>query len=1004
MKNNNGLKRFKADDVKLIFQFVFLGIIFNEILLLSKVISIKINTYLAGYEFDFSILSFCLLTCILGVYYFIRRGGLSDIGAFLKGKRLDLSLILVGSFFVSHRVGGFGFSFYEDFLKGIEPIKFISIIGIALTPCFFLPVIDFLWSIKYIKNKYTGNRGLPIFIGDEPIEDKEDDFLGMQEKAEVFALQILNGGSSESMIFGVDSPWGTGKSSFVRLCENYLTSIRAKTIFFKFEPMRYGEEEDLTRFFIDDLVKTIKNNIYLPTVKNTFSRYLKNTKGTQKISFLGFELELDLSPDSDSLADTIEQLEEIIGGLDYKIIVVIDDLDRISWSSVKNILFAVKRSFTLPNMTYVLCYDTKNITKTNHDDASYVIQFLEKFIGVKINLHMDSLAITDYIEKRFSVSLKRFLLKDVRELDNIKEIVRCLVDIIKSNDYVHYANFIGDMRKLKRLINTIILLRLDDKNIVNVDYSNQDLVHLLLLYVNYPHIFRDILNSETDGRCGNFSLNYQYDDVQDKWKKSSYLEGYLDFVGEGENFILNKIFSEVPDKNSDDYQSERANRAKFNGEMGAWNLARHLKLIVNMEMQAEEESYQFYISMKDKLKDHGVEVVFGDEKFSFVNGEFVRYKLWKATANSAVEFSRESIISTIDYLIKNLPSYSCIEHVYMGAGARQGLIYPLLKMLDSAGWGESQVNRRDNSDEKIYEVSEWILGEKNHSGVGIVDKLSSPDRGVLGLYDLMAFRLYCSADRNNSLFNVTRSLSLNAGGDAPIQGATTEIAKAGMRKISQKIFSIFKEQYIEKDVNIFNLIDSLLIEGIMAASSQFVRNNVDQNLISQDDVNRNIESAKALIKVFVIYQLSNRLIQSGVGCGYYDEDGDSDSGGIAITMNDYLFNHCFNPLLNEKNAELFLDFMLINMVRSFNPFDEIEYSPRIDQYLSIFDGEWLVSYWEKHGEYIKSKNYHEMDKIVNSMSYYASYKEDLASIYEVLDTYFHSFTSSSKDTSDDTKS
>jgi hypothetical protein len=38
------------------------------------------------------------------------------------------------------------------------------------------------------------------------------DLLDVQEDAERFASRVLNGGSKDSMVFGLDAPWDPGKS------------------------------------------------------------------------------------------------------------------------------------------------------------------------------------------------------------------------------------------------------------------------------------------------------------------------------------------------------------------------------------------------------------------------------------------------------------------------------------------------------------------------------------------------------------------------------------------------------------------------------------------------------------------------------------------------------------------------------------------------------------------------------------------------------------------------
>jgi len=43
-----------------------------------------------------------------------------------------------------------------------------------------------------------------------------------------------------------------------------------------------------------------------------------------------------------------------LADLDKKVIVVVDDLDRLGFSAIKDVLFAIKKSSHVPNVSYVL--------------------------------------------------------------------------------------------------------------------------------------------------------------------------------------------------------------------------------------------------------------------------------------------------------------------------------------------------------------------------------------------------------------------------------------------------------------------------------------------------------------------------------------------------------------------------------------------------------------------------------------------------------------------------
>ena len=700
--------------------------------------------------------------------------------------------------------------------------------------------------------------------------------------------------------------------------------------------------------------------------------------------------------------ETLETLKAQLTELNTKIIIVIDDLDRLSWSEVKNILFAIKRSFMLPNVTFVLCYDTENLAslKETYEDAEQVKEFLEKYVNVKIGLYLDTETLSDYVSSNIKNAIKQNLQLDAHLLDQIKQALNGLEDIYKSNEYVFYQPFLGDVRKLKRLINTMMLFEIQKTDFNNSDYNKKDLLHLLLVYINYPNIFRTIYNTETGGKGGFFSLILDDTTGTNKsFVNSSYYNDYLKSLdSNNQRFLLKQIFDPSVPFDTEMYksfgggqidQAAKMSRACFNGQgYSGRNLERYLNLIIKLAKQDKRDGYQFYVNNKDKLiGGEPLERIFQNEDFDFSHGEFARNQLWMIISNSAHELNPVIGSQLVLYIVEHLPEYSFFETENVGAGLRTRLIYSLLKLLDEAAWGSDLPGRRNNSETNISEIAEWVFGEERHASAGIIDALADPNRGPLGLFDLLLFRLYCSADRGSSLFNLQRAIALHGNPAAQTSGMTTEIAKEGMREISQLVFQVFHEQYIEPQKNMFELVDSLSLEHLAGESMDYVNQQIKKGAITQEKIDKLIAAEKSRVLTFIIYQLGNSTIDSGVGCGFYDETGNKDQKGIAAKINDYLFDLCFNPSINKNNYGHFLDYLLMNFSHTFDGSDGFHHVPHIQEFTKVLDKERLKAYWLLHRDEILGNNFSATNKYVVTHNYVATYERHLLSSYRVLDVH-----------------
>lgn len=972
-------------------QAVVSGFVISETWFFSQETASKINSYISVSALEGIALAACSVAMAITVFYVFFRNAVSDIDWLWRGNRaslLGLGVLGVFGIFTSAIVGGVGTGKYQELIEKVATPQLLLLTSIPL-------LIALLFVLKSAFRRDRKQRPPPFFLNDEPIKSKEEDSLEVHESAKRFAEGVLNGGSLDSLVFGIDAPWGIGKSSFIYFCCDYWQhTVRPQPIVLHFEPLRYINSDNLVEKFIHELIDAIHDHAFDPSLRSIFSKYLRLIKGKSEISILGIKFELE--PDSSSLNGILEALKARLAELDEKIIIVIDDLDRLGWSEAKSILYAIRHSFMLPNISYVLCYDTANLAslKETYDDAEQVKEFLEKYVNVKVGLYLDSKTLARFVSFNKEDAISKNLQKEAHLLDQVRRTLNALVEIFRSNEFVFYQPFLGDIRKLKRLINTMMLFEIQTTDFSNSDYNQKDLLHLLLIYINYPTIFRTIYNAETGGKGGFFSLI--------RGKDRGYVNSnyYSEFVqklnNENAKYLLDRVFNLNDALDRDEFsggkiidQSALMSRACFNGQSDSGhNLERYLNLIVKLSKQERRDAYQFYVGKKEELRrGTPLDKIFDSEEFNFSSGEFARNQLWMIIANSAHELPPHIGSELVLYIISKLPEYSMIENENVGSGLRTRLIYSLLKLLDEAAWGSSLSGRRNNTPENISEIAEWVFGKGRHADTGVVNTLAQPERGPLGIFDLLLFRLYCSADRGSSLFNLQRAIALHGNPAAQTTGVTTEIAKEEMREISQMVFRIFNEQYIEQGINILEAIDNLTLNDFVGASSEYVKTQIGKTF-TQEQLDFLVAKEKSRAKAFIVYQLGNSMISSGVGCGYYDVSGREDKGEISIKINDYLFSQCFDPSKNQNNFELFLDYLLNNFSHTFEVVDGFHHVPTIDEFTKVIKKERLESYWKCHRATIRSLNFPAKDKSVVTANYVATYTKRLPEVYRVLDEAF----------------
>jgi len=917
-----------------------------------------------------------LLLCLT---YSFKRGA-HDIAARMgRSLRLDL-LIAIGIGIWANELASPWLAKAHAALKNADP-NWTPAVLLLLSAILLSPLVQQYWP----RNKRTTSQ--LYFIADEEIADEKEDLLASETQARSFAETVLASGAHPGLVFGIDGPWGVGKTSFINLAERYWADAEDRVIVCRFEPLRYASESDLSARLIRDLSAAIQRKVFAPEFRPAASRYSRLMKGKTDFSFLGFKLSLEPSPES--VDDLLDDIDEVLRRIGRRVIIVIDDLDRLDAKTTNNVLFATRRTFKLSQATYVLCFDTE-VLAGSQDEGSRAREFLEKFVTVKLSLFVDSSRIRDFLRRNWEHAENQLSLIPSDTMLKLGSVLNELATILDGDLAAKYMPLAGDLRKVKRLVNAMLLMQIEKSDLGRTDFNKRDLINLMLLHLNYPGLFRRIYAEETEGRCGAFSVRREYGETEFK-NSDEFSEILAEQQGAAE-FLLMQLFDVTSLKlgaPSDVEESVLTSRACFNsGDFR--NLEGYLKLIVRFTTPEPQETFVLYQEAVERVRNgESITSVLASQDFRSVHWEHAHDQFWRVLVNQSYDFTRAVADDAIDTLVDCLPRYSLIAND--DRGLRQRSIYSLLRLLDRAGWGRTSGRRLPNTEENIIEIAWRIFGEGSYEGVGLIQRLASRDRGVLGWYDLMLFRLQCSADRQGQLYNLHSALIVHQDRSAATVGLVSNLALMGMRKLSQEIFVLFKRNYINPRRNFFSEVNDALDDVFLGeASSQL---NQQTSLDNQSDpcaalLAKQISAARSAVKSFVAYQLSNPLPPngSGVGCGYYDEYGAGDGGGIARQMNEYVFGICFNPEVHEDNVFHFLDHCLSHLSHPF--FSDGEKERHIASKAELpggLDPKEMGRYWVQHQELIRRLVLNVEARHVVTANYVASYREDLVGVFGVLD-------------------
>ncbi len=238
----------------------------------------------------------------------------------------------------------------------------------------------------------------PMVHNDLPINDSGEDKLNFMPFVKKVANGIRSYSQDDCFILSIEGQWGIGKTSFMNLVKKEL--INDVTIL-HFNPWLVTNIEQLISVFFTELIKTLNYVSFKSKWDNDIKEDLKRfasvilpdqvnvgvTEGTKA----SWKIDKYFKPkDSESFKSLVKQKENInkyLRDLDKKILIVIDDIDRLMDNEIELIFRLIKGIADFDNIIYVLLFDKPIVSKSLEKFKSENGQkYLDKIIQYPLTL------------------------------------------------------------------------------------------------------------------------------------------------------------------------------------------------------------------------------------------------------------------------------------------------------------------------------------------------------------------------------------------------------------------------------------------------------------------------------------------------------------------------------------------------------------------------------------------------------------------------------------------
>ena len=334
---------------------------------------------------------------------------------------------------------------------------------------------------------------------DLPIAKLEEDGLNRGPFAESLAKTLVQYSFPSSLTIGLYGEWGSGKTSLLNMVFENVERIDDSVVVLRFNPWLCSDPKQLVTQFFKQMATAIKlKKSITDKAWELIDQYADILGATSVIPVAGeivaaFTKVLtkkaveETKERTNDLQESKNQIIKKLRDEKIKIIVSIDDIDRLSEEEIVAVFQLVKSLADFPNTIYVLAFDydvvVRALGKVQHGDGK---EYLEKIVQVPFEIPAPN--IDDIHEALFSKL--NGILGDIPEEDWDKE---TWGELFQQG----IKNYIRSIRDVIRYTNVFSL----KYELLKNETSAADLLGLTCLQVFEPTVYSK-LPSYKDILCG----------------------------------------------------------------------------------------------------------------------------------------------------------------------------------------------------------------------------------------------------------------------------------------------------------------------------------------------------------------------------------------------------------------------------------------------------------------------------------------------------------------------
>lgn len=494
---------------------------------IKKIINKIISSIWELSNFGLAFEVFLLLIYILIIIYLISK----IFSNFIENKPKLFFFITISIIYSYFRLFDTSYVFLKfSFLNFLAYLDFLFILGLS---SIILLIINYYQTYKKSNAKLVQD-----ITNDTPWTNGDKDELNRYEAAIKISKEIIKSSSLSSISYAILGRWGEGKTSFLNMIKTELGK-NENTIIIDFNPWKSVDKKLIQK----DFFKNIKEGLssYSSEIYPSLNKYIEILFETEKSKIA--KLFYYFIQEQNQILNRYENVNKAFRKIDKKIIVFIDDIDRLSSTEIFEVLKLIRNNANFDNTVFIAAFDKNYINNAIKQHTAYENDyFIEKIFQQEIILPSYPYSV---LTNKLIKKLKLYYTNETSIYSEINAKLQFKPDNYSpilgwsGNITGYISEYIENLRDVNRFFNSFI----HSYDIIKNEIDIIDFFHLELLKLKALPIYEAIRNrSILKGNINNYNT-YSLD--EDKFNE---LAAKLELTKkESVENVLKKLF---PDNNN----------------------------------------------------------------------------------------------------------------------------------------------------------------------------------------------------------------------------------------------------------------------------------------------------------------------------------------------------------------------------------------------------------------------------------------------------------------------